>query len=66
MLDRQLFLPLCRADRLLFLQHIKEKKFFNIQAGPNYFFFTQKQRQIIFSKILPARPPPPDNEMVAP
>ena len=49
--------------RLFFCNISKQKNFFNVQAGPNY-FFGQKQRQIIFSKSLPA--PPPDNEMVAP
>ena len=66
MLGRQLFLTLCPSNRFFFLKHIKaKKKFSNIQAGPNYFLFSQKQRQIIFSKSLSA-PPPPDNEMVAP
>ena len=32
------------------------KTFSNIQAGPNFFFFSQKQRQTTFSKSLPAPP----------
>ena len=37
--------------------------FDNIQGGGQFIFFSENQRQIIFSKNLPA---PPDNEMVAP
>ena len=40
--------------RLFFLQHIKAKKFFQRTGWAKLFFFGQKQRQIIFSKTLPA------------
>ena len=42
--------------RLFFLQHIKAKKFFQHTGWAKLFFFGQKQRQIIFSKTLPAPP----------
>ena len=57
MLGRQLFLPLRQFDILFFFAtYQSKKKYFNIQAGPNvlFCFFSQKQRQIIFSKSLPA------------
>ena len=56
MLGRQLFLPLCRFHRFFFFATYESKHFFNIQTGPNY-FFSQKQREIIFSKSLPVSPP---------
>ena len=41
------------------------KKFFNIQAGPNYSFqLTKSSARLYFQKVF--QPPPPDNEMVAP
>ena len=43
---------------------MKAKKYFQ-HTGWAKFFFSQKQRQIIFLKSIPP-PPPRDNEMVAP
>ena len=54
---RQLFLPLCRSDRLFFLQHMKAKKFFHHTGSAEFFFFSQKQRQIIFFKESSSPPP---------
>ena len=64
MLGRQLFLPLCQSDRLVFLQHIKAKKLiFSTYRLDQIIFVSQKRQQIIVSKSLPALP---GNEMVAP
>ena len=59
MLGRQLFLPLCRFDRLFsfFATYQSKKKFSTYNLG-QIIFFSQKQRQIIFSKTLPTPPPP--------
>ena len=50
--------------RLFFFAAYQSKKIFSTYRLGQIIFFGQKQRQIIFSKTLPA--PPPDNEMVAP
>ena len=42
----------------------KQKNFFNVQAGPNYFFGPKAAPDYFFKKS--SSPPPPDNEMVAP
>ena len=45
------------------MQHIKAKKYFSAYRLGQLNFFSQKQRQIIFSKVFQ---PPPNNEIVAP
>ena len=42
----------------------KQKKFFNVQAGPNYFFWPKAAPDYFFKNS--SSPPPPDNEMGAP
>ena len=51
--------------KIIFFATYQSKKIFSTYRLGQIIFFGQKQRQIIFSKTLPA-PPPPDNEMVAP
>ena len=50
--------------RLFFCNISKQKNFFNVQAGPNYFFGPKAAPDYFFKKS--SSPPPPDNEMVAP
>ena len=52
--------------KIIFFATYQSKKFFSTYRLGQTIFFGQKQRQIIFSKTLPAPPPPPDNEMVPP
>ena len=55
MLGKQLFLPLCQSDRFFFCNISKQKKNFNVQAGPIY-FFQPKAVSDYFSKS-PSAPP---------
>ena len=50
--------------KIIFFATYQSKKIFSTYRLGQIIFLGQKQRQIIFSKTLPA--PPPDNEMVAP
>ena len=49
--------------RFLFCNISKQKKKFNVRAGPNYFFQPKATPDYFFKK---SSRPPPDNEMVAP
>ena len=51
--------------KIIFFATYQSKKNFSTYRLGQIIFLGQKQRQIIFSKTLPA-PPPPDNEMVSP
>ena len=53
MLGRQLFLPLCQSDNYFFFLQLSKPTY----TGWVKVFFWPMQRQIIFSKTLPAPPP---------